>query len=84
MNAFRDGRDSYAINGYHMRCRGLWDIVTEPRILDYVEDIVGPNIIAWGTHFFCKMPHDGKTVAWHQDSSYWPLTPTKALTVSSS
>ncbi len=27
------------------------------------------------------MPGDGKTVAWHQDSSYWPLTPTKAVTV---
>ena len=81
MNAFRDGRDSYAINGYHMRCQGLWDIVTEPRILDYVEDIVGPNIIAWGTHFFCKMPNDPKVVPWHQDASYWPLTPARTMTV---
>ena len=81
MNAFRDGRDSYAINGYHMRCQGLWDIVTEPRILDYVEDIVGPNIIAWGTHFFCKMPHDPKVVPWHQDASYWPLSPARTMTV---
>ncbi len=38
-------------------------------------------MIGWGSHFFCKMPNDGKTVAWHQDSSYWPLTPTKAVTV---
>ena len=27
------------------------------------------------------MPHDGKTVAWHQDASYWPLSPSKAATV---
>jgi ectoine hydroxylase-related dioxygenase (phytanoyl-CoA dioxygenase family) len=27
------------------------------------------------------MPKDGKAVAWHQDSSYWPLTPSKAVTV---
>jgi non-heme Fe2+,alpha-ketoglutarate-dependent halogenase len=27
------------------------------------------------------MPHDGKSVAWHQDASYWPLTPSKAATV---
>ena len=81
MNAYRDGRDSYAINGYHMRCQGLWDIVTEPRILDYVEAIVGPNIIAWGTHFFCKMPHDPKVVPWHQDASYWPLSPARTMTV---
>ncbi|HEU4751836.1 MAG TPA: phytanoyl-CoA dioxygenase family protein, partial [Armatimonadota bacterium] len=24
---------------------------------------------------------DGKVVHWHQDASYWPLTPTKAVTV---
>jgi len=38
----------------------------------YVEDMVGENVIGWGSHFFCKMPHDGKRVAWHQDASYWP------------
>src|SRR4029453_3746952 len=27
------------------------------------------------------MPGDGKTVSWHQDASYWPLTPSKAVTV---
>ncbi len=27
------------------------------------------------------MPHDGKRVPWHQDSTYWPLTPTKTVTV---
>ena len=41
----------------------------------------GPSVVAWGSHFFCKMPRDGKTVSWHQDASYWPLTPSKAVTV---
>ena len=27
------------------------------------------------------MPHDGKAVAWHQDASYWPLSPSKTVTV---
>jgi ectoine hydroxylase-related dioxygenase (phytanoyl-CoA dioxygenase family) len=27
------------------------------------------------------MPNDGKSVAWHQDASYWPLSPSKAVTV---
>ena len=39
------------------------------------------NVVGWGSHFFCKMPRDGKAVAWHQDASYWPLTPSKAVTV---
>lgn len=81
MFKMKDGRDSYAINGYHVRCRGLWDIVTHPVILDYVEDLLGPNFVAWGSHFFCKMPHDPKAVPWHQDASYWPLTPARTITV---
>ena len=47
----------------------------------YVKDLLGENVIAWGSHFFCKMPGDGKRVSWHQDASYWPLTPSKAVTV---
>ena len=27
------------------------------------------------------MPGDGKAVPWHQDASYWPLSPSKAVTV---
>jgi ectoine hydroxylase-related dioxygenase (phytanoyl-CoA dioxygenase family) len=27
------------------------------------------------------MPGDGKAVAWHQDASYWPLSPSRAVTV---
>lgn len=82
MRALQDGRDgNYAINGYHMCCEGLWDIVTNPTILDFVEDIVGPDIVAWGSHFFCKQPGDEKHVPWHQDASYWPLTPARTVTV---
>ena len=43
--------------------------------------MLGKDVVAWGSHFFCKMPHDGKAVAWHQDASYWPLSPSKAVTV---
>ncbi|MEI8196365.1 MAG: phytanoyl-CoA dioxygenase family protein [Phycisphaerae bacterium] len=81
MRVFNDGRDTYAINGYHERCRGLYRIATDPRILNIVEDIVGPDIICWGTHFFCKLPHDPKAVPWHQDASYWPLRPARTVTV---
>jgi hypothetical protein len=76
----KDGRDAYALNCYQTRCEGIWDLCTEPRILDYVEDIVGPNIIAWASHYFCKLPHDGKRVPWHQDASYWHLTPARTVT----
>ncbi len=75
-----DGRDTYAINGYQARCEGIWDIAMDSRILDYVEDLIGPNIIAWASHYFCKTAHDKKIVPWHQDASYWPISPARTVT----
>ena len=76
-----EGKDSYSISSAHLRHGHVWDVLTHPRIVGIVSDLLGPSVVAWGSHFFCKMPGDGKTVSWHQDSSYWPLTPSKAVTV---
>ena len=75
------GGDSYSISTAHLKYGYVYDLITNPCIVDCVADILGPNIIGWGSHFFCKMPKDGKAVAWHQDASYWPLTPSKTVTV---
>ena len=74
------GGDSYSISTAHLRFGRVYDILTHPRIVARVKDLLGEDVIAWGSHFFCKMPGDGKRVSWHQDSSYWPLTPSKAVT----
>lgn len=79
--AMAKGWSSYSINGWHRHCAEIWDLVTEPRILDPLQDLLGEDLICWGTHYFAKMPHDGKRVSWHQDASYWPLTPSKTVTV---
>jgi hypothetical protein len=76
-----EGGNSYSISSAHLKYGPVYDILTNPRIVEYISDLFGENVIAWGSHFFCKMPHDGKTVAWHQDASYWPLSPSKAATV---
>ena len=75
------GHDSYSINGWHRHCVGIYRILMEPRILDYVEDLIGANIVSTMTHYFSKEPGDDKQVVWHQDASYWPLTPSKVVTV---
>ncbi len=75
-----DGRDTYSICSYQDTCRGLYDLALTPAILDLVEDLVGPDIVCWGTHFFCKLPGDPKQVSWHQDAAYWPLTPSRTVT----
>ena len=76
-----EGKDSYSISSAHLRHGRVWDILTNPQIVALVSDLLGPSVLGWGSHFFCKMPGDGKRVAWHQDASYWPLTPSKAVTV---
>jgi hypothetical protein len=76
-----EGKDSYSISSAHLRHGRVWDVLTNRRIVALVSDLIGPSVVAWGSHFFCKMPGDGKTVSWHQDASYWPLTPSKAVTV---
>ncbi|WP_437205225.1 phytanoyl-CoA dioxygenase family protein [Planctomicrobium sp. SH664] len=75
------GGDSYSISSAHMKYAGVYDILTDRRIVNCVSDLLGENVIGWGSHFFCKLPRDGKAVAWHQDASYWPLSPSKAATV---
>ena len=47
------------------------EIVRHPKILDAVEDLIGPNIICWTTNFFIKEAKDPGFVSWHQDSTYW-------------
>ena len=76
-----EGKDSYSISSAHLRHGRVWDVLTNPKIVALVSDLLGPEVVGWGSHFFCKMPGDGKTVSWHQDASYWPLTPSKAVTV---
>lgn len=75
------GGNSYSISTAHMKYGPVYDLLTNTRIVDYVADLLGDDVIAWGSHFFCKMPKDGKEVAWHQDASYWPLSPSRAVTV---
>lgn len=75
-----DGKDSYSISTAHMKYGRVFDLLAEPRIVDCVADLLGDRVVGWGSHFFCKMPHDVKTVSWHQDASYWPLTPSKTVT----
>lgn len=80
MDALGDN-GSYGINCYQARLSGLWDIATDARILDRVQDIIGPDIICWASHVLSKKPQDPKQVPWHQDASFWSLSPARTVTV---
>ncbi len=64
----------------HFAMRWVYDIARHPKILDTVEKLIGPNILAWNTNWFSKMPGDKAFVGWHQDGTYWKLSPVKVAT----
>jgi hypothetical protein len=64
----------------HLLFTWLNDLVRHPQILDAVEDVIGPNILCWGSSFFIKEPHNPGFVSWHQDSTYWGLDPATVVT----
>jgi ectoine hydroxylase-related dioxygenase (phytanoyl-CoA dioxygenase family) len=81
MKLLHPGEDSKEIREWHESSRFLYDICTNSTILDYVEDLLGPDFFLWGSNFFIKEPHTPSTVGWHQDAYYWPLDPHESLTV---
>jgi hypothetical protein len=52
-----------------------------PDLLDMVEQIIGPDIILWGSQVFSKPPETGMEIPWHQDGQYWPMRPLATVTV---
>tara|TARA_B100000686_G_scaffold354923_1_gene468226 strand:+ start:1912 stop:2709 length:798 start_codon:yes stop_codon:yes gene_type:complete len=55
-------------------------LLADERILDCVEQIIGPDIALFASHYIAKPPSDGQAVLWHQDGSYWPLQPMEVVT----
>ncbi len=72
---------AYGINCYQARLSGLWNIATDDRILDCVEDIIGPDIVCWASAVLSKRPRDPKQIPWHQDACFWSLSPARTVTV---
>ncbi|SMF38926.1 chlorinating enzyme [Tistlia consotensis] len=65
----------------HLLFTWLNDLIRDPRILDVVEDVLGPNLFCWSSSFFIKEAGDPGYVSWHQDSTYWGLSEPTVMTV---
>ncbi len=50
-------------------------IVHHPKLLDVVEEILGPDILCWSSDFFVKKARDPGFVSFHQDTTYAGLEP---------
>ncbi|MFW5830060.1 MAG: phytanoyl-CoA dioxygenase family protein, partial [Planctomycetota bacterium] len=65
------GRATEEMDKTHFWDTRLFDWAADPGLLDMVEQIVGPDITLFTTHFIAKPPGTGKRVPWHEDSGYW-------------
>lgn len=56
-------------------------IVHHEALLDFVEAVLGPDLVLWESDIFEKAPHTDKYVGWHQDTPYYNLSTDRVLSV---
>jgi len=64
----------------HLLFTWVDELVHHPKIVDAVEDILGPNLLCWTTNFFIKEANSPGFVSWHQDAFYWGLSKDDVVT----
>ncbi len=56
-----------------------WDLVHDPRIVEPIAAVLGPNLLLWSMDWFIKEPGPA-FVTYHQDATYWGLEPHRVAT----
>ena len=57
------------------------DLCTTSEVMDIAQELIGPDVILWGSQIFCKPPQTGLPISWHQDGHFWPIRPLRTLNV---
>tara|TARA_B100000902_G_scaffold345055_1_gene350831 strand:+ start:1657 stop:2418 length:762 start_codon:yes stop_codon:yes gene_type:complete len=69
------------VSGLYERDNEFLKFGLYPEIINEVKQLIGEDIILWGSSLFCKAEKTGNETPWHQDGEYWPIKPLKSLTV---
>lgn len=77
---FPEALNPFNRNNPHLSISVIDEIAHNQTILDVIEDVIGPDILNWGTVLFIKEPHDPGFVSWHQDARYVGLEPHDGVT----
>ena len=65
----------------HLHFPWAYRLATQARLLDAVEDLLGPDLLIWATELFAKHPEDRVvSIGWHRDGAYMGLDPNQTLT----
>jgi len=57
------------------------DFVTQPELLDIAAQLIGEDLVLWGTTIFGKPANCGKRTPWHQDGDYYPIKPLETMSI---
>lgn len=81
--ALPEGKRPEEMDVPHFADPWLFRYLTDPRVLDVIEDFIGPDIVLWSSHFIAKPKGNGKAVPWHTDGAYWGnrLSPMEVITL---
>ena len=69
------------VSGLYERDQAFLKFALYPEIIDEVKQLIGEDVILWGSSLFCKAEKTGNETPWHQDGEYWPIKPLKSLTI---
>ncbi len=61
------------MDGAHLYLPWAYRLATHPKVLDTMEDLLGPDLFVHSTRIFYKQPNDPSFVTWHQDGLYSDL-----------
>ena len=64
------GKLHYIVKTYTIM-KWVYEIATNKILLDFVEEIIGKNILLYNATFIIKEPNTKTHVSWHQDLTYW-------------
>ena len=51
------------------------NLAMEEGVKKILGQILGPDVLLWGSQLFCKPAAVGMEIPWHQDGAYWPIRP---------
>ena len=57
------------------RHQDFLNLAMEEGVRKILGQILGPDVLLWGSQLFCKPAAVGMEIPWHQDGAYWPIRP---------
>lgn len=58
---------------FHHTVPELYDIVTNPLLVECLQDLLGPDVVCFVSQYIDKAPGSSGSVVWHQDASFNPM-----------